>query len=758
MIGVKWQGTLVTAVAWAGIAVAQSASPYAMKQGPKLVPAVAAAPALPASGPVVNAALPPAAKPAEAADPAKDGEAAPEKDAAEAAPIKPAEAGPDMSGHKIITVQEPGRPPEQCWVIRSWPERNGNVALEVQSIRTGERLTVVTVGESSYRAGMRPGSVVQTMRTQIYHWTRNTTPPPGAPVAPENAVVQRPKLHERPISNYRRPILAHRQREAAEAATSVASNTRPKTPDHKISIGGTETSSAQPVQAPAPDPVEAKADPEPALPSDWHESWGKPSPEDHVSKMPPKVDLPHADSTKPDPLQDPQQYNTKAMEEAGADQPKDKGEEQVAKIDSDKPKSDELSRPETGSVAKQASAKSSQPAKSRAKPKTLRTVLSGLFGGSEESQEDKPHPGVAPETPPTHPMAMVPAGMGGAGSVMAAGGMYLPVPLVTQPNLTRMPMPPQAQIPQPPPAPQHVVEVANAFTNVSHVPMPQPQQPQQVPPEVANAFSTPGVAGMAHAQPQTHLGATAMVQPAPVYAMVQAPPPPSGHPVLNRPAYPNMMAAQQHRAMQMAAYQQMMAQQQLAAQQQMMAQQQMIAQQQPMYQMAATRRSMPTQLPPAAQVEQPAHDLQQLMLVLRNSLWPRHREWAADELAKIDWRAQPIVAEAIVNAAQHDPAPTVRATCVRSLGKMKCNTVAVVQALQAMKVKEDPVVAMEIETVLVGFLGNSGVRQASGTKSAQPDVKTAVEQQQTGSSADAEQPQAPTTPAQHHIVVPRITP
>src|SRR5438105_4627588 len=95
---------------------------------------------------------------------------------------------PMLSHPRVITVQDLGKAAQRCRVLRSWRETNGMVAFEVQSISTGERMTVVESSAISARAGSQPGSRMESMTTRIYHWS-GATPPPGAPLPPPNAVV-----------------------------------------------------------------------------------------------------------------------------------------------------------------------------------------------------------------------------------------------------------------------------------------------------------------------------------------------------------------------------------------------------------------------------------------------------------------------------------------------------------------------------------------------------------------------------------------
>src|SRR5262249_41670502 len=89
-----------------------------------------------------------------------------------------------------------------------------------------------------------------------------------------------------------------------------------------------------------------------------------------------------------------------------------------------------------------------------------------------------------------------------------------------------------------------------------------------------------------------------------------------------------------------------------------------------------------------------------LVTQLKRSLLPSEREMAAEALARCDWRMEPQIVDALVQSAKVDPAPVVRAACVRALGKMKANTVPVVHAVQTMKADQDARVRHEVEQTL----------------------------------------------------------
>jgi hypothetical protein len=90
----------------------------------------------------------------------------------------------------------------------------------------------------------------------------------------------------------------------------------------------------------------------------------------------------------------------------------------------------------------------------------------------------------------------------------------------------------------------------------------------------------------------------------------------------------------------------------------------------------------------------------QLLAQLRDSIYPSEREWAAERLSREDGHKQPHIVQALVDAARRDPAPMVRAECVRALAHMKVNTPAVVSAMQALGADVDPQVRLEVQEAL----------------------------------------------------------
>ena len=111
---------------------------------------------------------------------------------------------------------------------------------------------------------------------------------------------------------------------------------------------------------------------------------------------------------------------------------------------------------------------------------------------------------------------------------------------------------------------------------------------------------------------------------------------------------------------------------------------------------AAQLSSRPTgYVVPAGYQQQGGYEPAQLIAVMRESLYPSQREWAAENLASMDWRRHPQILDLLIERAKRDPAPTVRAECVRSLGRMKADTVAAVETIKALQTDPDGRVRQE---------------------------------------------------------------
>ena len=102
-----------------------------------------------------------------------------------------------------------------------------------------------------------------------------------------------------------------------------------------------------------------------------------------------------------------------------------------------------------------------------------------------------------------------------------------------------------------------------------------------------------------------------------------------------------------------------------------------------------------------------APDLAALFGVLHESLYPSQREDAAEALGSMDWRLQPQILDVLVEKARRDPAPGVRAECLRSLGRLKANTPPAVEAVKAMRADADPRVRHEADDAYAAITGTA---------------------------------------------------
>ena len=92
---------------------------------------------------------------------------------------------------------------------------------------------------------------------------------------------------------------------------------------------------------------------------------------------------------------------------------------------------------------------------------------------------------------------------------------------------------------------------------------------------------------------------------------------------------------------------------------------------------------------------------------MRESLYPSQREWAAERLASLDWRRQPQVLDLLMERAKEDPAPTVRAECVRSLGRLKSDAPTVVEAVKSFRSDADPRVRQAADEAFANLAGTT---------------------------------------------------
>lgn len=568
---------------------------------------------------------------------------------------------------KIITVSEPGKPAQKCRLIKMWTQLNGGKACQVQTVASGEIMTIVQSAPAA------PGMGGKTLAMSIYHW-QGSTPHPEAPMPP--------------ISMEMTPVMQ----------TGAATMMQPAAPMPTAPVITTPASvSSVFVQPPAPMLIPT-------------------TPERAAGPMTPGgVVLVPAGS-----MHDGGSCTTCGDCGAcgdGCSTCKPSLLERIKgcfKKDCDTtccPDSCTTCTPQATMPAKTAAGESvvPVPTTTEAAPPAPSRPVSGLFHRHKPADSDaaaktdtpmadaqKPDPlkdpaayspskttaelagATAPKTDlpqlasPAAPNGKPPLG---AGSVLQAGDpRYVPVPIVTMPDMRRMPQPPTAQVPQ---APQpNRPYMSNAFTS-GNMPAPPPVAMSEM---SGNAFGA-------------HPNAAAMAEGAFHQGMPNA----SGFvaPGMVPPGYAGMGQGQTLPTMPYGA----------AVQPGFYGppRGQMVA---PAgYQLQAYPQSQRPLMQPNYNG---SVDTQSLLNQLHDSMLPSQREWAADKLAEIDWRKCPQIVDALVQSAKDDPAASVRAGCVHSLAKMSVTTPAVIAAMHSLKTDADPRVQHEASEALAKLAPGQG--------------------------------------------------
>jgi hypothetical protein len=636
---------------------------------------------------------------------------------------------PAHPGEKIISVQEMDRPALKCRIIRMWHTADGALAYQVQALDTGELLTVV----ESAPLPQQPGSRVRAVATRIYHWGRTGQPPAGTPMPPPDDVADIVDPSGPPImptrasdpgtpwpqpsagpamrawppayadqaapatsgpppasAPVRVPQAMTAPRIAPQPAESPACECTPCTPQRcecspcspqivempdqvPASPEGsgrrtrfasirsllappketvTMTATAGP-QASAPAEVaEAMPATERAQPGDWRQSWGKP---DYgrgagTGQAAARYEMPDT------PLPPRSEYTQAEFPSAPAPMPS------------------RSSRTATG-------------------PDPLRDPETY----SRNAAQDESSPGRSgfPEGPPSPASAAAPGPRVplGTQSVFQAGSpQYVPVPVMTVPDYRRPPEPPPPRIPQAPEPTKF--DPSNAFTQ------PGSNNPAPLMPQAANAFTpapptgpTPDTSGAFPAAPggyppgfDRHIYGNPMGQGMPY------PTPPGS---MNPPGYLPTPPAPAGQGVRPVAYAEPAPAQALSPAP------------------ATTPAARPTGAPDALLPRPGTLATPDAIGMLRESMYPSQREWAALKLGSLDWRANPEAVLGLVTTAHHDPAPSVRAACVRSLAQMRVNTMPVVNAIQALKTDPDPRVQRAAEEALALLAPESAAPSAA---------------------------------------------
>jgi hypothetical protein len=542
----------------------------------------------------------------------------------------PSQAPDDPTG-RVITVNEAGKPPQKCRVVKVSTDEKGRKVLQVESLTTGEVMTIITEGAPVM--GEAPGKP-RTLRTQIFHWGRDHTPPAvicdsGCPTCtPSN-----PGWGAPAVANCDTCKPSTGDWGAPAKTVTVLAETKVVTTTPKP----VETKLPEVVTTPPPKPAEKKvAQAEPSLLDKWRESWGKSD----------KPKAPAVETTKAPEPKKPAIELTKASEPTKPVPPADLPHVDTKKAD---------------------------------------PLLSDPTLFSKRPVDQKLPPKAA--VPPTD-LAKLP----GTGESLGAGSRSItdsgsvtqaPSPVATWPaaNLGVPPRAPQPtwRVPQAPqpvnPGSGYATEANqggiayNAFTPYEFTP-PAPGTPGQS--MLGNAFSNDydprpvsGVFGPSGPPPMMGPAgcgpANAMLPPAPYGPVVRMPTPPTPPNPMGQGTQLAMLPPQRGTGVVQTGYQ-----------------------------------------APAAPAAPTAAGMtpQQLNGMLRDALYPSQREWAAEKLSALDCKQNEAAVQTLTQVLHDDPAPSVRAACIRSLARMKADSYAVVSAIQSAKKDADARVCNEAEEAL----------------------------------------------------------
>jgi hypothetical protein len=541
----------------------------------------------------------------------------------------PSKAPDDPTG-RVITVNEAGKPPQKCRVVKASVDDKGRKVLQVESLTTGEVMTIITEGPTIM--GEPATGHPKTLRTQIFHWGRDHTPPAeicNSGCAPTTTVVATAPQCTTcpPDTKWGAPVVTN-----CDTCKPVKGDWGAPV----ITTGPAITATGQPATTvvtttPPKKEKETKVtQAEPSLLDKWRESWGK------------------SDKPKAPPAETAKAPEPKKVELTKAPEPtKPVPPPELPHVDTSPKKPDPLLSDPTQFVKKPLDEK--LPPKAAVPPTDLAKMPgTESLGAGSRSVTDS---GMVSNAP--YPVAQFPP--------MNMG----PAPRAPQPTW-HVPQAPQ------PVNPGHGAALEanqggigyNAFTPYEYVP-PAPGSAAQG--QLGNAFSSDldprpaaGVFGPSGPPP--------MMTPPPGYGPMHAglPPAPYG-PVVRMPSAPNPMGKETQLAMLP-----------------------------PPRTTGVVQTGYQAPAAPASTGMGP----QQLTGMLRDALYPSQREWAADKLSALDWKQNDAAVQELTKGVHDDPAPSVRAACIRALAKMKADSYAVVSAVQAAKKDADARVRSEADQAL----------------------------------------------------------
>jgi hypothetical protein len=159
---------------------------------------------------------------------------------------QPGSSVSDKSAEQFLTIQEAGKGPQKCQVVKTFRTSDGHQAYQVRALDTGEMMTITEKSSSTSTYGARPLSIA----TQIYHWGKMKVSPPGVPA---------PAADKSAITSYQKTATSTQSSNpsAADAPKSNSNSSYPSTYKSPAALAGGAA-----VTQPVPE-------------KDWRQSWIK---------------------------------------------------------------------------------------------------------------------------------------------------------------------------------------------------------------------------------------------------------------------------------------------------------------------------------------------------------------------------------------------------------------------------------------------------------------------------------------------------
>jgi hypothetical protein len=589
---------------------------------------------------------------------------------------------------RVVTVQEPGKPGQKCKLVKTWKTVDGATAYQVQVIATGEMMTLLESGPVASLPGAQTGTRVQAMATKIFHWGHGATPPTGSPMPPMDSAVSMPAaaplapVPTAPIAPSSQPVIVPMSNSEpvsappAQHISPIPMTSRSVPQSNYAPITTTPVVGQECVTAPVSSPVIVN---EHVTVSSTKEYPVSPTIETKAAPCAPCADAKETvvvnGSQSGAQVLATTPYPTVPTTEPGKPT---EWRQSWGKADDHKSHFTLKSF-----ILPQADTKKPDPLQSPTEYRQT-TNADSSFPTCETTTVSSAAAPVTILTPPNDTAVAAPSSHRsaplGMGSVLAAtdgdtsGVHFPPVPAVTLPDSVHAPTPPTPYIGQPPQPPRfgNTMVAAPVMPPMNRALGPVPTTTD---PGMVNAFiAVPSDEAVARAT--NAFGPAATPPAAPMLAGYGQPAPnaltPSPYAGMTRMIPPMNPYGGQSQGIIQAGY-----------------------------------HSQPAIVTPPG--------MDRSMATLRNSLYPSQREWAAECLIAATNNPQAI--GALATAAREDPAPSVRAACVRSLAKMHCNAPPVMATIQALQGDMDPRVRQEVEHAVM-VLGAS--------QPASPDMPTVL--------------------------------